>query len=70
VQRPQHGDRWHEARGKLARATGVLFLMSTLAMFVFTHVTPVNPLYVTIAITIAYPIASYLLNLLWVFKGE
>jgi putative flippase GtrA len=48
--------------------TVLLFVSSTLAMFIFTHVVATEPLYVTIAITLTYPIASYVLNLLWVFK--
>ena len=48
--------------------TSVLFLLSTAGMYVFTRVIPTDPLYVVIVITAIYPVASYLLNLLWVFK--
>ena len=48
--------------------TVLLFLLSTMSMYVFTRVIPTDPVYVAIAVTVAYPIASYLLNLLWVFK--
>lgn len=46
-----------------------LFLLSTMGMYFFTHVIPTDPSYVAIAITVTYPVASYLLNLLWVFKA-
>jgi putative flippase GtrA len=45
-----------------------LFLLSTLGMYVFTRAIPTDPFVVTIAITALYPVASYLLNLMWVFK--
>jgi putative flippase GtrA len=48
--------------------TAFLFFLSTLGMYFFTRVIPTDPFYVTVAITAGYPIASYLLNLLWVFK--
>lgn len=48
--------------------TGALFLLSTMAMYVFTHMIPIDPRYVAGAITVSYPIASYVLNFLWVFK--
>ena len=48
--------------------TTSLFLLSTLAMYVFTRMIPTDPLYVMFVVTAAYPIASYLLNLLWVFR--
>jgi putative flippase GtrA len=50
--------------------TTFLFLSSTMAMYVYSHVVPTEPLYVASAIAVAYPIASYLLNLLWVFKPQ
>ncbi len=48
--------------------TGALFVLSTVAMYVFTRMFPMDPRYVAGAITLCYPIASYVLNFLWVFK--
>jgi len=53
---------------RFVAVTTVLFVLSTLGMYVFTRVIHTDPVYVTIAITAAYPIASYLLNLFWVFR--
>lgn len=48
--------------------TVALFLLSTLGMYVFTVAIPTDPIFVAIVITATYPVASYVLNLMWVFK--
>jgi len=48
--------------------TALLFALSTSVMFVFTRLLPADPNMVAMGIAVAYPLASYLLNLLWVFK--
>ncbi len=53
---------------RFAAVTAALFALSTAAMYVFTRVVPADPDVVATAIALAYPPASYLLNLLWVFR--